>query len=168
MQAICKAVRKQAVCGSKPGGSGAYTLRESCIKNNPEPRKKQPNKSSKQDAVDALRLKTYVEFVEQDFARFKVREEQLRRMTPPAGQIVPPPGSDHSVVQKVILDSKDQQTQSVHARIKAACIKFNAKQGNTRRNIVFNHTVERLVIMGVTNHYTGVLKELSKFGTRGR
>lgn len=104
MQAICKAVRKQAVCGSKPGGSGAYTLRESCVKKNQDTKTKTQKKVTSGDSISAQRLKQYVDFVEKDFARFKVREEQLRRMTPPAGQVVPPPGFDHSVISKGYLE----------------------------------------------------------------
>jgi hypothetical protein len=43
MSAACKDCRKTAVCGGKPGGSAAYTLKETCVLKGKKYEKKKPS-----------------------------------------------------------------------------------------------------------------------------
>ena len=149
MQTICKAVRKQAVCGQKPGGASAYDLRESCVAKEKKPRK--PTKKSA-DTEAVARIKALLTFSRKELIKLTGREKVIITKIRPPPQPLPRPGHDHRIARIFIFQAKDNQHLSVHNRIKAACDKFNEKQG-PRSKVEFNYAVERLVIMGALNHY---------------
>ena len=160
MFTICKEIRRLAVCGDRPGGANAYTLKESCIAKvkNPAAVNNLPKKSTLLDSHK--RLESFLEFSKSELTKLIVRETQLRKMKTPPPVVKPVPGSDHHVVKRYILDAKKHPNDSVRKRIKLACEYLNSKR-RPEKHVVFNYAMEQLVIMGAINYYTGVMIELN-------
>jgi hypothetical protein len=161
MQTICKAVRKQAVCGQKPGGSSAYNLRESCVKKDAPARAPRVSRNSPESvelkkikgSITKL-LKFYMSELKELNNRFAVIANVVANF--PANFTA---GNDHNIASIYIESAQRQQATSVHARIKKACAEFNLGRTNP---IVLNQSLERLVISGAMKHFQSAFKELTR------
>jgi hypothetical protein len=151
MQTICKAVRKQAVCGQKPGGSGAYTLRESCVKKIKDTTKppQKPRSSKKYD--------DYIDFVKRDLKKVMQRRTILIKTQLPMNSTLPRAGIDNMLAQHFLKHAKDKQDQSVHSRIKDACDEYNRR---LRKNIVLTPILEVHVIISITLVYGTIIEAI--------
>jgi hypothetical protein len=161
MQSICKAVRKQAVCGSKPGGSGAYNLRESCVKKDASARAPRAPKVTP-ESIELKKIKgTITKLLKFYMSELK---ELDKRFTLIANVVANYPanfkaGNDHNISSIYIESAQRQQSLTVHARIKRACAEFNLGRTNP---IVLNPSLERLVISGAMKHFKSAFKELTR------
>lgn len=161
MQTLCKAVRKQAVCGSKPGGSGAYNLRESCVKKDAPAR---PPKSPKEtpEAKELKKIKkglhNLMKLYLKELKELKARDAQIANSSK-ALPVNFESGNDHDMTTIYVDSAQRLHASSVHSRIKKACAEFNMG----RRNPVgFNHALERLVISGAAAHFQSAFIELAQ------
>jgi hypothetical protein len=158
MQAICKIVRKRAVCGEKPGGHAAYNLKESCML-----KEKGPKREKKPTAAERKlkKVQELFDFNQRELLRLKARQEKVVHHIKPDTDVLPRPGYDHRVIRIYIKKAKDSQDKTVRARIREAVDDFNARRGN-RPELKFDYTIERLVIIGAMNHYLMASMDLEK------
>jgi hypothetical protein len=135
MSATCKDCRKRAVCGGKPGGEEAYTLRESCIlKSAPRTsRTKIPRGAAKYNAAYTKRLDDFFESTLKDFRKMAKRHESIFPKIKEKGVPVslPPPLTDQNIANIVMQDAGKQADLSVKERMRKACDAYN-----TNNNIV--------------------------------
>lgn len=161
MQTICKAVRKQAVCGQKPGGSSAYNLRESCVKKDAPSRAPRAPKVTP-ESIELKKIKgTLTKLLKFYMSELK---ELDKRFTLIANVVSNFPanftaGNDHNIADIYIESAQRQQALTVHARIKKACAMFNLGRANP---IVLNPSLERLVISWATKHFQSAFKALTR------
>lgn len=161
MQTICKAVRKQAVCGQKPGGSSAYNLRESCVKKDAPIRTPRIPKATPESvelkkikgSITKL-LKLYIRELKELNARFTLISNVVSNL--PTNFTA---GNDHNIADIYIESAQRQQALTVHARIKKACVEFNLSRNNP---IALNPSLERLVISGAVKHFKSAFRELTR------
>ena len=79
-EAKCREIRKNALCGRKPGGADAYSYRESCVSkninidNNVQKKEKKEKKAKIANTLrEHERVKKYIDFVIKDLERMKAR-----------------------------------------------------------------------------------------------
>ncbi len=150
--------RKEAVCGHKPGGKDAYYLKETCTQKGLE-KKDEPANSKRRLEARLEKYDEYLKFVLKDFMLVRSRELFLRSRPAQGGP--PFAGAEHAIASIFIRDAYAQRDYSVYSRIGTAVKEFNASQTAIKNKIHLTSTLERLVIMGVSNHYAGVLKALA-------
>ncbi len=120
----------------------------------------------------AAQLDKVLQFALSETMKLVVRERQL--LSSDDQTTYPPrPGSDHLVVKHFILDAREHPNATVRQRIQLAVDKLNVRR-RAELKIPFTRTLERLVVMGALNHYTGIRKEIdpdfklvTKAGQRG-
>lgn len=149
MQAACKAIRKQSLCGSKPGGAAAYNLRESCVKKDRAPTQ----------ATESIKKKIKV------LLTFYLKEKKKigDRIADIADQnhVLPPnfkAGQELDIISMFVRDAKSSQDTTVRARVKKAIDERNAK---LRPQIAMTHGFEMLVLKGALTHYTQAIVDIA-------
>jgi hypothetical protein len=154
MQAVCKAVRKQSLCGSKPGGAEAYNLRESCVKKD----RAAANAARRSTKAASDKMKELAKFYLKEISRLGDREKDIKDLSHdiPTNFI---PGIDHRIVEKYIHNAKASVGLTVRARIKKACDEINR---GLRRKLEFTRGLEMLVIAGAISHYSQAMKDISE------
>ena len=150
MQTICKAVRKQAVCGKKPGGSLAYNLRESCYLVDKKDRV--PSKRKTDDNNVDKKLKELYDANMKELVKLKARQYKILNHVKRPNQPLPTPGWDQRVVRIFVAQAAENSKDTIRTRLRKACDTFNEKRG-TRSKLEFTYALERLVLIGAINHY---------------
>jgi hypothetical protein len=155
MQAVCKAVRKQSLCGSKPGGAAAYDLRESCVKKDRTAAKAAQRASNTAKA----KILSLAEFYMKEIKKLADRKADMKDLSHdlPAHFVA---GLDHRMVEIYINDAKKSQDLTVRTRIKKACDEIN-KGRRTQTPVEFTRGLEMLVIVGATAHYSRAMKDVT-------
>lgn len=159
MSASSREDRRQAVCGGKPGGKEAYYFKETCASKNTINRASEANTKRKTDTKRLKKYDAYLEFVKKDFLRIRSRDKFLASR--PVQPHIPFVGAEHAVASIFIRDAVANKDYSIYSRIGTAVQEFNRSQKALKKKVVFNYTLERLVIMAVSNHYAGVLNVLA-------
>lgn len=154
MQTVCKAVRKQAVCGSKPGGSTAYDLRESCVKKD-RAAANASRRSSKSATTKILELS---KFYMKEIKQLADRKDDIKDLSLDIPATFEP-GLDHRLVEFYIGKARQSQNMTVRARIKKACDDLNSRLRTPALD--FTRGLEMLVIAGAIAHYKQAMKDVA-------
>jgi hypothetical protein len=147
------------VCGGKPGGAAAYTLKESCVLKGSQKKDRTktviPANSDKQFEI----IKKNMKNVADDLKKVLARINELKGIVIAGSQEVPQVGTDHILIRDFVLDAKNSSNASVHARVKKACEAYNQRaRGGSR--VVFNGVLERLVLSGVKVFYRTLMRSI--------
>jgi hypothetical protein len=154
MQALCKAVRKQSLCGSKPGGAEAYNLRESCVKKD----RFAANAAATNTKALTKKIKDLLNFYKNEIKKIRNRLADIADLD----HKLPPnykPGQDSDILHTFMKRAKASQDMTVRARIKAAIDKKNA---TLRAQLTFTHGIEILVLNAALDHYTVAVADIAK------
>jgi hypothetical protein len=156
MQAVCKAVRKQSLCGSKPGGAAAYDLRESCVKKD----RSATNAAQRASKTAKAKILTLAEFYSKEIKKLADRKEDIKDLSHdlPANFV---PGFDTRLVEHYINHAKASQDSTVRARIKTSCDYLN-RMRRAQTPVEFTRGLEMLVIKGAMTHYSRAMRDIAE------
>lgn len=149
MSAACRASRKTAVCGPKPGGEAAYYFKESCVLKD----RSQTQRRCKGDD----KIKQYVAFCKKEMAKLVVRNTTILNAKSLRYSPLPILGLDIALSTTYVKSAKQHADLTCHERIKLALEKYCKV---FKKDIKLTATIERLTIMASLFHYGSVLNEL--------
>lgn len=154
MQAVCKAVRKQSLCGSKPGGASAYNLRESCVKKD----RAAANAAAAGTKSLTKKIKDLLTFYKKEIKKIGDRLADIADFD----HKLPPnykPGQDSDILHTFIKRAKASQDMTVRARIKSA---IDGKNATLRAPLTLTHGFETLVLNAALDHYTVAVADIAR------